>query len=543
MITDMKRLFVLFALCALTIVSCKEVDNTTPTPPAPEIDFQITSENPVEVEAEGGAIVIEYAITNPKDGVAVNSTTNVDWIVASDATYAGHNELFYTVLPNETTEPRSATIIVSYDTFTADVVVNQAAKSVDPYAPEFILTSPNPVLAVAEGGWYYFQFELLNRVDDILLNVDCEADWIENIGANEDIIYFDVARNETGEPRTATLTAIYGDLRVELIVEQAGDFEKMPYLSGVYFGNDYGATENDYNYSLVLSSRVHALDIITGEANIVEGHKYLFIDLYSSVPSENYNINFTVPQGEYLFDNEDSAVAGTVGARFTSYFDATGSEGVEVFFVSGKVVVSENRIEANFIGEDGKEYVFYTDQTYIDNMPYFVGSGQMGDFTTLTSDLEIPFTSPSLYAEGYGDYYIIGKDLWVISIDDYSGTWHNLVVEVLVPMGTDIPEGEFIVSSDLSLEQMMLPGFVNSYGDTMWSWYFEREGYDVIGKAQIVDGKMTITDNGDGTHTANINFVDTLGHTISGECTAEFEIFGNVRSISSSQRFTRPVRK
>ena len=68
----MKNLPLIALFIALLLGSCKPEQDPTPQPePQPEIEFQITSENPVEVEAEGGAIVIEYAITNPKDVITL----------------------------------------------------------------------------------------------------------------------------------------------------------------------------------------------------------------------------------------------------------------------------------------------------------------------------------------------------------------------------------------------------------------------------------------------------------------------------------------
>ena len=48
---------------------------------APTIEFQITSENPMEFTAEGGACVIKYAITNPD---ATLSVTEAKWISQDD---------------------------------------------------------------------------------------------------------------------------------------------------------------------------------------------------------------------------------------------------------------------------------------------------------------------------------------------------------------------------------------------------------------------------------------------------------------------------
>lgn len=59
----------------------------------------------------------------------------------------------------------------------------------------------------------------------------------------------------------------------------------------------------------------------------------------------------------------------------------------------------------------------------------------------------------------------------------------------------------------------------------MWSWYalYGEDGYEVLSQAPIVDGKVTITDNGDETYTALCDLVDDLGNKITGECVAYYD--------------------
>lgn len=539
----MRKLFCLFALVAMALVSCEDLksDDKGKKPDVPPtIEFQITSGTSMSIGAEGGALVIRYAITNPDESLSVTAATDVDWISESDALDAPENEIHFVVAANDVEESRSATIVVTYDR-EYEVVVNQEALYIPPVSdPEFTITSINPVEAVVDGGFYYFEYELTNPVEGVNVEAKCDAEWITELVVDTDIIYFTVLANRTTDARTATIEATYGDIKHELVVNQSNDPNLLPYLSGIYFGSNYGATENDYNYSLAIATRPYVFDIVTGESIIVEGNKYLFIDLYSNVAAENYNISFTVPAGEYTLDVEDSAVAGTIGARYTSLYDATG-EGVETFFVSGKVVVTDSRITAQLEGEDGLEYIFFSEQVFVDNSKQFNGSGFLGDFSELEGDLNIPFANPSLYAECYDDYYVIGKNLWVVSLDDYGDAWHNLVLEILAPMGED-PIGEFEVGTDLNDERMLLPGFVDSYGVTTWSWYYLRDlSLEVLGKAPIMGGKLIITDNGDGTHTATVDLVDSLGNNITGECTAYYE-YGATRS-NAEKRFVLPSRK
>lgn len=436
----MKRLLSIFALCAVALVACEE-PKTDEQQEAPKIEFQITSEGTVEVEAEGGNVVVKYAITNPDASLSVTYDVDAEWIAKSDALNAAENEICFVVEPNESEEARRATITLSYATFNGVVVVEQmGAEAVKPEVPS--------------------------------------------------------------------------------------DAVELPYLSALYFGNQYGATENDYNYSLALATHSEVYDIITGEMNLYEEHIYLFIDLYAATPSERYNIEFDIPNGTYELDLEDSAKAGTVGAYYTYLYDTSDtSQDVysEVYFVEGSVVVEDGLILATFTDESGNTHKFACNQTHVNNKDLFVGDwiyhGEY--FTFLTADKEVDLQNTRITATCMGDYYIVGKNYWLLSI---TGTDNDIYtdfqVELLVPFEDKMPEGVFPVSSDLDLEQMALPSFINSYGVTEWTWY-NWDG----GRAPIVGGQFEFVDNGDNTMTVVMDLRDDLDYKITCECTAEVEMF------------------
>ena len=120
-----------------------------------------------------------------------------------------------------------------------------------------------------------------------------------------------------------------------------------------YFGNQYGATEADYNYSVVLATIENCVDIISGEQYVYPDNTYLYLDLYADSPSANYNVEFTIPEGEYHLDLECSSTAGTLGGEYTMLYIADEAEGVEIHFVDGVVKVSAEGIEARFTDEAG----------------------------------------------------------------------------------------------------------------------------------------------------------------------------------------------
>ena len=402
--------------------------------------------------------------------------------------------------------------------------------------PALTLTSEATLEFSAEGGEGIITYTLENAKEDTTLEATCEAEWVTNLTADESVT-FTVTENDADEPRQTMIVVAYGELNFEVTLSQAAKeaepepepeptYTVLENISGMYFGNQYGATENDYNYSLSISNVANCVDIITGEITLLENSTYLFLDLYAAEPAENLNISFDIPVGEYTLDVTDSATAGTIGAYYSSLYITDEYEGVEIHFVEGSVIVTTEGIEAKLYDEEGNEYHYLCPQRTVDNSNNFGPSWAPGEQSTLTGDLNLEFMDSAIYAECYGDYYVIGKNTWMYFIDDYA-TGDSLCFEILADVDDEYPVGRFPISNDLNNAQMVLPGYVNTDGDIMWSWYSLYDyDYSVIASAPIVGGELTIVDNGDETFTVTVDVVDDLGYKISGECTAYGEFYG-----------------
>lgn len=408
--------------------------------------------------------------------------------------------------------------------------------------PKLTLTSEATLEFEATGGEGIISYTLENSVEGIELEAECEAEWVANLTVGENVT-FSVAANDVEQVRQTTISVTYGELGFEVLVKQAAkeaeptpepepEYTELPYISGIYFGNSYGATESDYNYSLVLSTNENCFDIITGEVTILENSTYLFLDLYASEPAENLNISFNIPQGDYTLDTTDSAVAGTIGAKYSSLYITNDVEGEEILFATGSVTVTAEGIEAKLYDEAGNEYHYFCPQTVVDNSNNFGPAWAPAEQSTLTEDLNVAFSEGAIYAECYGDYYVIGKNTWMYFVDDYA-TGDSFCFELLTDTSAELPVGTFPVSNNLNNKQMALPGYLNGDGETMWSWYsLYDDDNSVIGSAPIVGGEITITDNGDETFTVTIAVVDDLGYNLTGECTAYGEFYGTRANVA-----------
>lgn len=298
------------------------------------------------------------------------------------------------------------------------------------------------------------------------------------------------------------------------------DTIELPYLSGIYFSNQYGATENDYNYSIVLATAERCLDIITGEILILDNSQYLFLDLYAQSPAEEYNIRFDVPVGTYTLDTKNLGRAGSIAAELSSFYTTDDTTGNEVFFEAGTVTVTDEAIYAALRGKDGNDYHFSCPTRSVDNSQNFGPTFSPPEQSTLEGDLDIAFRNCAIFTECYGDYYVVGKSNWLLYVKD-EDTGDTISFELLADLDATLPTGHFPVTNDLNERQMALPGYVNG-GETMWSWYYHYADYtSVTASSPIASGVVAVTENSDGTLTVSVDVVDDMGNRIAGECRSE----------------------
>ena len=142
--------------------------------------------------------------------------------------------------------------------------------------------------------------------------------------------------------------------------------------------------------------------------------------------------------------------------------------------------------------------------------------------STLTEDIEVKFDADAslCYADCYGDYYRTGLYMWQFYFMEFN-TKEQLLIEVMVnPNDLTVPTGTFHATSDIRKAGGMLKGIIDEDNYQAYSWYIRlAKGGISAAEAPIGGGSVTITDNGDGTHTATFNLEDDAFNKISGSYT------------------------
>ena len=202
----LKNLFYLLLALPLAFASCSELlgdDTQTEEPKVPTLT--VTSSLEVEVEAEGGTQMITYTLVNAPADAEVSATCEAAWI--TDLTVA--SSIIYEVAANEG-EAREATIVVSYEEQSFNVVVKQAAKPASTVL-RFEVTAESTIEFDCNAFSGSIGYILENPIEGVEVEAVSNQDWVEVTAIADGAIDFTAQANE-GRAREATITISYGIL-------------------------------------------------------------------------------------------------------------------------------------------------------------------------------------------------------------------------------------------------------------------------------------------------------------------------------------------
>ena len=214
----LKNLFYLLLALPLALASCSDLlgdDTQKEEPKLPKLT--ITSALEVEVEAEGGTQMITYTLENAPEGAAVAATCEAAWI--TDITIA--SSIIYEVAANEG-EAREATIVVSYEEQSFNVVVKQAAKPASTVL-RFEVTSEPTIEFDCNAFSGSIGYILENPIEGVEVAAVSNQDWVEVTAIADGAIDFTAQANE-GEAREATITISYGILDPVVITLKQAEY-------------------------------------------------------------------------------------------------------------------------------------------------------------------------------------------------------------------------------------------------------------------------------------------------------------------------------
>lgn len=287
-------------------------------------------------------------------------------------------------------------------------------------------------------------------------------------------------------------------------------------FNATFFGGEYYAPEDDittHNYFCVLS------DVLVEGSMAKYPANYFYFDFYSNEVNESY----TIPNGVYTFDLDNSCAAGTSAEGYTYGFTTDEEGDLEWHtYQSGVITVTDGKIVAEMVREDGLKMTI----TYEGNLSLAPSTGGGNGMSTLEGDLVLNETDWTHLAQYYGDYYTADTDNWFVEIYEEgpnTGNGGYLLLDLLVDPANDDWRGTYTVLTDLSdAKGKFIAGGVDEEGYMVGCWYAELVDGGIGGAmAPIVDGTITVTAGENGAMTIVYDCVDDNGNKITGSVAAD----------------------
>ena len=465
--------------------------------------FTVTSETAMTFDAAGGNGTITYTIENPSEELSVIAECEADWVV--DLTEG--TSVTFTVVANESLEARSTEITVSYGESVKKVSVSQSGREPNPV---LTLTSDATVSYTYEGGAGTITYTLEDPKPGVEVTATCAQEWITDITVGDQIT-FNVAANESTEAREATIAVAYGDLGFNVTVAQEGD-PTITFTAAVLAAEYYGTAYSDYNNYFVSLSDIG----FDEDGYALPNATYFQVDLYSTVEAGSGDLR--IPDGVYTFDADNTFEAGTFSAEYSKLvFTNELAGGQYVSFVGGTMTVTSEGIELVVDCNNGKRYrAVYEGEPVVDGEP---------PLSNLQGDYSVNCDNGFFYGEGWGDYFGIGKQDYLVSIytdgETFSGDCFMLEILNDNPAGITgtykpIPY-DAAMSGDV-VEDCYLIGLYEDYDGDLFpigSWLLSILSNEITFEraAPLEMGDMVITQE-DGIYTFTFNGFDDAGNKI-----------------------------
>lgn len=212
----MKKFFYLLMCLPLAFASCENLnEEPTPTPEVKNPQLILTSDEVINVKAEGGSATVEYMIINAKEGAEFTAEYEAEWI--SNFVYG--DEITFEVAANEATEAREAKITFKYDVASMEVTVKQAAKKEEPKAPVINITSGEEMEFGQDEALGTITYTIENPIQNVELSAKANVNWISQLTVQSEKVLFQVAAN-TGDAREGVITLTYGMLEAKVTIKQ-----------------------------------------------------------------------------------------------------------------------------------------------------------------------------------------------------------------------------------------------------------------------------------------------------------------------------------
>ena len=306
------------------------------------------------------------------------------------------------------------------------------------------------------------------------------------------------------------------------------------FLNGVYYEDDYAPGVG--NYWFFLSD--NGFD--SNEEFLPESF-YFRIDLYGPMTNDP---QFKIPDGVYLYDKHNTGGEFTFSEEYSLMIetDKNGSQ-IKYYFDDAQLIVEGDKITLlTTIGDKDYTIIYEGDYSLKDdrednpNPP-----SDDTSYSTLTSDLEVNFVNANARADYAGDWWQCGFANWTIYImsKEYDMLHGDTILIDFITASADHSGSiaGIYTCGNTPGANVLMNGIVQ-YSMPIGSWYFKYQNESIVSQAPLMNGSLTITENGDGTYSFSLDCFDDAStpNRITANWSGEVR-FDGVPSMATAKNF------
>ena len=384
------------------------------------------------------------------------------------------------------------------------------------HTPELELTSNDKLRVDRLGGEFEITYSLLHASFGTTVSVQVvNSAMITDVDTTDmGKVVITISENTTDAVREGAVIVSYESMSFIVLVQQDYTAVDQPavrrdivanQLVGNFYGDNLAAGVGHYWIILTKDGFVDGAAVAGGE--------YFRLDLMAPMPEDMDNIR--IPDGEYRFDlsmNMDEFTIIDIGNTDYSWVDED-MEGWALPLEDAKLTVNGNRFELEAFVDNTEYHVTFEGD-------YSLTTSIINDYvSSLTKDTVIDVSNCYASVSSHGDYWDCGYNNWCVEFVCNDGMKYGtyLVIDFLNNSTTDFT-GTYVASGFSAEDETMpdfradvfVPGFrVADDADLLLGSLFMvyKDGL-CVSQAPLYEGTITITSNGDGTHTIVIDALD-----------------------------------
>ena len=202
----------------MLFASCGELvgtDNPTPGTPVPHLSVGI--EGIITLDAQGGDVAIPYTISEPVEGLALEATTQQDWI--GNITIEAEAVTLF-VDANNSREQRVGMVTLTYGEESITLALQQSAAEVNENV-KFTITTDRKMAFTSKGGHGTIAYTIEDADEaNPQPSAEVDADWVRIDEVTAEAVNFTVGRNSETQKRSTKISLKYKGQELTVFIDQ-----------------------------------------------------------------------------------------------------------------------------------------------------------------------------------------------------------------------------------------------------------------------------------------------------------------------------------